>query len=274
MTDSIGVPAVVARSASVLRVDPAALLGAGDEVRDDYAAAGVPMLPVVAGPEVVARKILPTLPDRRPLAHADPRGGRAPRRLCRRGRCEVPGRGIPAAGVVSAGPPRPMRLFHASITYLAGSSSHSPSARRFDARQGALLVLVSGVPPQPTVPRRATCSAWPGTEPSAGTIGSRTSRSTPGRNAEAEASAAGSRHELVPDWPQRALERLRHGRPRCGIDSRSGPDCSVRMVAPGLRSLSLWCGARLENPGGWALSAQRSRSCCFSACPPAQAPDG
>ena len=41
-----------------VRLDAAALLGARDAVPDDYAAAGIPMLPVVRGPEETRKQIL------------------------------------------------------------------------------------------------------------------------------------------------------------------------------------------------------------------------
>ena len=90
---------------------------------DDYAAAGVPMLPVVAparGGGRPDRRVL--LGDGRLLAGA--RAGRAHDRGVRRGgagaRRRLPGRGVRACGP-GCGPgadTRPMRLFHGSITYL------------------------------------------------------------------------------------------------------------------------------------------------------------
>ena len=89
--------------------------------RDDYAAASVPMLPVVAAPQVVTRKILGYSyamvgghAGPGPVRRLDLRG------LRRRARRLVPGRGAPAAQPESppADPPAPMRLFHLSIAYL------------------------------------------------------------------------------------------------------------------------------------------------------------
>jgi len=58
VTGTVSLPAVVL-FAVILSVDAAALLGAGDEVSArTNAAANVPMLPVVASPAAVARKIL------------------------------------------------------------------------------------------------------------------------------------------------------------------------------------------------------------------------
>jgi protoheme IX farnesyltransferase len=89
--------------------------------RDDYAAAGVPMLPVVAGPEVVARKILlyayltvgvslTLIPAAGALygACAVVAGARFLAEAHRLRRAVNTGADV-----------RPMRLFHASITYLA-----------------------------------------------------------------------------------------------------------------------------------------------------------
>ncbi len=89
--------------------------------KDDYARANVPMLPVVASPAVVTRKIVVLLvrdgrrdPGPRPLRRlALHRRRPRPRRL-------VPARGAPPArpGPAAADRPFPMRLFHLSIAYL------------------------------------------------------------------------------------------------------------------------------------------------------------
>ena len=91
--------------------------------KDDYARAGVPMLPVVATPLQVARRIVGytwlTVGASLllwPLATSWIYGAVA---LACRG--VVPGRGVPAAAPGSAGArrPRPLPLFHLSNSYLA-----------------------------------------------------------------------------------------------------------------------------------------------------------
>ena len=91
--------------------------------KDDYAAAGVPMLPVVATPVAVARRIV-AYSWLMVLASLRAGAGRP-------ARADLPGvsRGRPAAGssleahallarAAAGRDPRPMRLFHLSITYL------------------------------------------------------------------------------------------------------------------------------------------------------------
>ena len=90
---------------------------------DDYAAAGVPMLPVVAEATVVARQIIvytwAMVATSLLLVPVGARRLALPRRRGRAGR-DVPARGAPAAGprARAARTARPMRLFHCSITYL------------------------------------------------------------------------------------------------------------------------------------------------------------
>lgn len=120
VTDSIGVPAVLL-ALLVFMWTPPHFWSLATKFRDDYAAAGVPMLPVVAGPEVVARKILlyTYLTVGVSLTLIPAAGALY-------GACAV------VAGAwflleahrlrraVNTGTDvRPMRLFHASITYLA-----------------------------------------------------------------------------------------------------------------------------------------------------------
>ena len=89
--------------------------------RDDYAAANVPMLPVVASAATVARKILCLLlrDGRRPRYcwRPMPAGctGRAPRALAAGSWSRHTGS---AARIAAGDAPAPMRLFHLSIAYL------------------------------------------------------------------------------------------------------------------------------------------------------------
>jgi protoheme IX farnesyltransferase len=120
VTDSIGVPAVLL-ALLVFAWTPPHFWALATKFRDDYAAAGVPMLTVVAGPEVVARRILlytyltvgvslTLIPAAGALygACAVVAGARFLAEAHRQ------------RSAVNAGTdPRPMRLFHASITYLA-----------------------------------------------------------------------------------------------------------------------------------------------------------
>ena len=90
--------------------------------REDYARAGVPMLPVVASPVQVAppdRRLL--LADGRSQPGALAAGHRLGiRRARRRGRRRAAGRGAPALCRDRRGEPgKPMRLFHFSNSYLA-----------------------------------------------------------------------------------------------------------------------------------------------------------
>ena len=96
--------------------------------RDDYAAAGVPMLPVVAGAVAVARQIVVySLGDGRHVAGAGAGRGHGlglPVVAVVAGGA-VPARGPPAARAAAKAPEphdgrrcKPMRLFHFSITYL------------------------------------------------------------------------------------------------------------------------------------------------------------
>ncbi len=120
VTDSIGVPAVLL-ALLVFLWTPPHFWSLATKFRDDYAAAGVPMLPVVAGPEVVARKILlyayltvgvslTLIPAAGALygACAVVAGARFLAEAHRLRRAVNTGTDV-----------RPMRLFHASITYLA-----------------------------------------------------------------------------------------------------------------------------------------------------------
>ena len=94
--------------------------------RDDYSAAGVPMLPVVKGDVVVARRIVvySWLDGRRPRCCCG--RSRRPVRLRRRWRscwvrCSSPRRTAccaPRRPALRDDVLRPMRLFHGSITYL------------------------------------------------------------------------------------------------------------------------------------------------------------
>lgn len=91
--------------------------------RDDYAAAGVPMLPVVAGADVVARRIVTyswvmvaTSLVLWPVAGTGPVYAVAAVVLGAWFLVEAHGLG---RRVVAGADPRPMRLFHASIAYLA-----------------------------------------------------------------------------------------------------------------------------------------------------------
>jgi heme o synthase len=119
VTGSIAVPPVLL-ALLVFAWTPPHFWALAMKFRDDYAAAGVPMLPVVAGPDVVARKILlyTYLTVGVSLTLIPAAGALY-------GACAV------VAGVrflaeahrlrraVNAGTDvRPMRLFHASITYL------------------------------------------------------------------------------------------------------------------------------------------------------------
>ena len=102
--------------------------------RDDYAAAGVPMLPVVAGDVTVGppdrrlhlgdgRRLAAAVAGRRDRRRSTPvaaavLGGAVPAsrptRLLRRARAEAAGAPLPGPSVEAAA----MRLFHGSITYL------------------------------------------------------------------------------------------------------------------------------------------------------------
>ncbi len=120
VTDSIGVPAVLL-ALVVFAWTPPHFWALAMKFRDDYAAADVPMLPVVASAEVVARKILlytyltvgvslTLIPAAGPLygACAVVAGARFLVEAHRLRRAVNTGTDV-----------RPMRLFHASITYLA-----------------------------------------------------------------------------------------------------------------------------------------------------------
>jgi protoheme IX farnesyltransferase len=138
VTGSVGVPAVVL-FAVIFFWTPPHFWALAMKFRDDYAAAGVPMLPVVASPATVARKILmySYLMVAATLALAPFAGPvyagctvvlgawflSEAHRLRSRIATAAPGPAPDAAG----GPPglpgstrsaSPMRLFHASITYL------------------------------------------------------------------------------------------------------------------------------------------------------------
>jgi len=119
VTDSIGLPAVLL-ALLVFMWTPPHFWSLAMKFRDDYAAAGVPMLPVVAGPEVVARKILlyayltvgvslTLIPAAGALygACAVVAGARFLAETHRLRRAVKTGTDV-----------QPMRLFHASITYL------------------------------------------------------------------------------------------------------------------------------------------------------------
>ena len=97
--------------------------------RDDYAAANVPMLPVVATPQAVARKILlysyamvaatlalaPSAGGSTRSARPGSAAGSWPRRT---GWTARPGQAPPRPRGRASGPGAPMRLFHLSIAYL------------------------------------------------------------------------------------------------------------------------------------------------------------
>ncbi len=94
--------------------------------RDDYAAAGVPMLPVVADPVTVTWRSLVYSVAMVVSSLAALAGGTNRPALSRRRRdprCALPGRGRPAACPSSRRTVEPrcstMRFFHGSITYLA-----------------------------------------------------------------------------------------------------------------------------------------------------------
>ena len=91
--------------------------------RDDYAAAGVPMLPVVAAAAVArARSCLYSYAMVAATLVLAPYAALAVRLVRGRARRLVPGRGAPAAAgrhVAGARRPAPMRLFHLSIAYLS-----------------------------------------------------------------------------------------------------------------------------------------------------------
>ncbi len=120
VTDSIGLPAVLL-ALVVFAWTPPHFWALAMKFRDDYAAAGVPMLPVVASPEVVTRKILLytyltvglslTLIPAAGVLYGGCAVVAGARFLTEAHRLR--------AAVRAGTPVRPMRLFHASITYLA-----------------------------------------------------------------------------------------------------------------------------------------------------------
>ena len=106
-----------------LPLDTATFLGARDALRADYAAAGVPMLPVVAsrGRGGAEDRVL-LLRDGGGRAGAGPVRGLAVRLLRGRARRVVPGRGAPTSAPAESRRRTfraPMRLFHQSIAYLS-----------------------------------------------------------------------------------------------------------------------------------------------------------
>jgi protoheme IX farnesyltransferase len=120
VTDSIGVPAVLL-ALVVFAWTPPHFWALATKFRDDYAAAGVPMLPVVARPEVVTRRILLytyltvgislTLIPAAGVLYGGCAVVAGARFLAEAHRLQT---------AVRAGTNvQPMRLFHASITYLA-----------------------------------------------------------------------------------------------------------------------------------------------------------
>ncbi len=128
VTGTVGWPAV-ALFAVIFLWTPPHFWALAMRFRDDYAAAGVPMLPVVATPQAVARKIL--LYSYAMVAATLASGARRGldlHGLRGRARRLVPGRGAPAARAgrqppaavpgQPSGPGAPMRLFHLSIAYL------------------------------------------------------------------------------------------------------------------------------------------------------------
>jgi protoheme IX farnesyltransferase len=126
VTGSVGLPAVVL-FAVIFFWTPPHFWALAMRFRDDYAAAGVPMLPVVASPATVARKILvySYLMVAATLALAPFAGpvyagcalvlGAWFLREAHRLRAAIAPAAHPAQPSRRAGP---MRLFHASITYL------------------------------------------------------------------------------------------------------------------------------------------------------------
>ena len=128
VTGSVGLPAIVL-FAVIFFWTPPHFWALAMKFRDDYAAAGVPMLPVVASPATVARKILvySYLMVAATLALAPFAGpvyagcavvlGAWFLREAHRLRARI---GTPAASgsAPAATSGSPMRLFHASITYL------------------------------------------------------------------------------------------------------------------------------------------------------------
>jgi heme o synthase len=114
VTGTIGLPAVILFAVIFLWTPPH-FWALAIKFKDDYAAAGVPMLPVVAPAPVVARKIIrySWLTVLASLALAPYAGW-----LYASGAAVLGGWFLAGAGRVRRGGAAPMRLFHQSIAYL------------------------------------------------------------------------------------------------------------------------------------------------------------
>ena len=119
VTGSVGVPAIVLFAVIFLWTPPH-FWALAMKFRADYAAAGVPMLPVVASPATVARKILvySYLMVVATLALAPYAGWLYAAGAVALGTWFLIDAHRLRSGIAAGGAPNPMRLFHASITYL------------------------------------------------------------------------------------------------------------------------------------------------------------